>query len=178
MSNGRRKQNKSPDEVAVNLPADLAERTTRLAQPALAACGLELVDVELAGGRGRTILRVVIDSPDGVGVDDCAKFSRLLGDILDVEDPIEANYVLEVSSPGLDRPLKKPAHFVWALGKDVRITLRQPLEGQNVFRGRLVSFDEQTNKINLEVADGELVVDLDELAKARLDVDPFDRAAG
>lgn len=178
MNDSRRKKKRAPVEFPANLPADLAERIARLAQPALAACGLELVDVETIGGQGRTTLRVVLDSSDGVGVEDCAKFSRLLGDILDVEDPIEANYVLEVSSPGLDRPLKKPAHFAWAQGKDVRITLRQPLEGRNVFRGRLVSFDEQTNKINLEVDDGELVVDLDELARARLDVDPFGRTAG
>ena len=74
-------------------------------EPGVKALGFELVDTELSGGAGQTVLRVYIDHPRGINVDDCAKVSRQLSAVLDVEDPIAGQYLLEVSSPGLDRPL-------------------------------------------------------------------------
>lgn len=102
------------------------------------ALGFELVDAELAGARQHPTLRVYIDSPQGVTVDDCADVSRQLSAILDVEDPIPGSYTLEVSSPGLDRPLVSPADFRRFQGATVKIRLRHGLDGRRNFTGRLM----------------------------------------
>ena len=149
---------------------EIAAQIARLAAPALAAAGLELVDVEV-WPRQKTLVRVVIDRPGGVGVEDCARASRHLGDILDVHDPIASGYVLEVSSPGLDRPLKKPADFTWAVGRPVRLTTRAPVGGGNVLTGVLSGFE--GGVLTLEAEAGVFRLGLDEVTKARLDIDPF-----
>jgi ribosome maturation factor RimP len=102
------------------------------------ALGFQLVDVELAGGRQQRTLRVYIDSPEGVTVDDCANVSRQLSAILDVEDPFPGRYTLEVSSPGLDRPLVTPADFRRFQGEVVKVRLLAALDGRRNFTGRLV----------------------------------------
>lgn len=114
------------------------------------ALGFELVDVELMGGRQHQTLRVYIDSPQGVTVDDCADVSRQLSAILDVEDPFPGSYTLEVSSPGLDRPLVTPADFRRYQGALVKVRLLHALEGRRNFTGRL-----------LEATAEDVVVDVD-----------------
>ncbi len=128
------------------------------------ALGFELVDVELMGGRQHHTLRVYIDGPQGVTIDDCAGVSRQLAAILDVEDPFTGSYTLEVSSPGLDRPLVTPADFRRFAGTTVKVRLHSPLEGRRNFIGRLVEV----------VADG-VVVEVDS-QQFRLRFDAIERA--
>lgn len=123
----------------------------RLIEPGVEALGFELVDVRLAGSGRSRVLRVYIDIPGGVTVEDCAEVSEQLSAILDVEDPIRERYTLEVSSPGLDRPLMQPKDFRRFSGETVKLRLRQPRAGQRNFRGRL-----------LGMTDGNVVLDLGE----------------
>tara|TARA_Y100001934_G_scaffold240709_2_gene295221 strand:+ start:3082 stop:3540 length:459 start_codon:yes stop_codon:yes gene_type:complete len=115
--------------------------------PTIEALGYELVGVEMAGGGGT--LRVYIDREEGISVDDCARASREVSAVLDVEDPIRGTYTLEVSSPGVDRPLFSEADFKRFVGSQVRLQMStpRPVDGRRRFEGRLV-----------EVTGGELVV--------------------
>ncbi len=128
------------------------DELVKLLEPAIERLGYELADLELRTGSGDGIVRVFIDKADGIGIEDCEIVSRQVSAILDVEDPIPGNYSLEVSSPGLDRTLTKPAHFQRFMGQDVRVKLRFPLSGRRNYRGALKSADDE--KIEVEV-DGE-----------------------
>lgn len=128
------------------------DEIVKLLEPAIEHLGYELADLELKTGGRDGIVRLFIDKADGVGIEDCEIVSRYVSAILDVEDPVQGNYSLEVSSPGLDRTLTKPAHFRRFMGQDVRVKLRFPLAGRRNFRGALKSADEE--KIEVEV-DGE-----------------------
>ncbi len=123
-----------------------------LLEPAIEKLGFELADLELKLGGRDGLVRIYIDKECGIDIEDCEAVSRQVSAILDVEDPLPGNYTLEVSSPGLDRTLTKPAHFQRFMGEDVRVKLRFPLEGRRNFRGALKSADEE--KIEVEV-DGE-----------------------
>jgi len=122
----------------------------RLLEPGVSAMGFELVDVELAGSHHNPTLRVYIDSPAGVTVDNCADVSRQLSALLDVEDPLPGHYTLEVSSPGLDRPLVKPDDFRRFVGETIKVKMHEPILGRKNFAGRLV-----------EVATDHVVVEVD-----------------
>jgi ribosome maturation factor RimP len=104
---------------------------------------VELVDVEIAAEGPRSVIRVFIDREGGVQLRDCASFSRKLGAILDVEDPLAGPYSLEVSSPGMDRRLRQPKHFAACRGKRVKISLSAPVDGSRNFRGTLLGSDEE-----------------------------------
>jgi len=108
-------------------------------EPGVKALGFELVDTELGGGAGQSVLRVYIDHPRGINVDDCARVSRQLSAILDVEDPIAGHYMLEVSSPGLDRPLVVREDFERYRGETVKIKTHEPIMGRRNFTGRLAA---------------------------------------
>ena len=124
----------------------------RLLEPTIERMGYELTDLELKVGGRSGLVRIFIDQDEGVDIDDCEAVSRQVSAILDVEDPLPGNYTLEVSSPGLDRTLTKPAHFQRFMGEDVRVKLRFPLAGRRNFLGALKSADEE----NIEVeVDGE-----------------------
>ena len=110
-------------------------------EPGVKALGFELVDTELSGGAGQTVLRVYIDHPRGINVDDCAKVSRQLSAILDVEDPIAGHYMLEVSSPGLDRPLVGREDFERYRGETVKVKTHEPIMGRRNFTGRLLAVE-------------------------------------
>ncbi len=128
------------------------EGLIKLLEPAIERMGFELADLELKLGGQDGLLRIFIDKDDGIDVEDCESVSRQVSAILDVEDPLPGNYTLEVSSPGLDRTLTKPAHFQRFMGEDVRVKLRFPLEGRRNFRGALKSANDE----NIEVeVDGE-----------------------
>src|SRR5579864_2536009 len=119
-----------------------AERVREIADRVAASSGLEVVDVELRGGGKARMLRIVIDKPAGVTHEDCAILSRDVGTILDVEDAIPGNsYLLEVSSPGLDRKLFRPADFERFTGSRVKLTTRNPVNGNRHFEGRLEHFE-------------------------------------
>jgi ribosome maturation factor RimP len=136
---------------------EVGDRLRELCRGGVEALGFELVDVELAGGGRSPTLRVYIDSPVGITVDDCADVSRQLSAIFDVEDPLPGSYTLEVSSPGLDRPLVKPEDFRKRLGSTVKLKLRRPDEtGRRNFTGSLI-----------EVSDNGVVVEVD---KERFDL--------
>ncbi len=108
----------------------------QLLQPAIADLGLELVGIEFSPNAGASLLRVYIDEPEnGVTVEDCARASREVSALLDVNDPVAGRYTLEVSSPGLERPLFAPAHFTRFLGAQVKLSVSLPIDGRRRFQG-------------------------------------------
>ena len=126
---------------------------------------LELLLLPEVGGRDG-VVRLFIDHPEGIGLDDCEAVSREVSAILDVEDPIPGNYNLEVSSPGLDRRLRTRAHFERFAGEEVRVKMRVPIEGRRNYRGAIRAADD-TN-VDVEV-DGELHrLPIANIASARL----------
>jgi ribosome maturation factor RimP len=149
---------------------EVVERIRTVAEPILAERGLELVEVELQReGRG-WILRLYMDRAGGVTLDDCQQVSEELGDHLDVEDLIDHPYHLEVSSPGLDRPLTREADFLRYAGKAVRITTHEAVEGQRNFRGRLAGLED--GMVLLDLAEGRRVrIPRGLIAKARLEIE-------
>jgi ribosome maturation factor RimP len=116
------------------------ENILALIEPALKAEGIEVVDVECAGMGSRWLIRIYLDREGGITLKDCADMSRLIGDILDVHDVPPGPYNLEVSSPGLDRPLTREADFVRFKGSEVRIRLKEKFEGSRNFKGILADF--------------------------------------
>ena len=143
-----------------------AQRLHELLEPGANALGFEILAVELAGGDGQTVLRVFIDGPEGVGVDDCARVSRQFGAALDVEDLLAGNYVLEVSSPGSDRPLGKRQHFIDQVGYRIKIRMASVELGRRRYTGTLISVN--GGDIVIEVDGVEHKLALLEIDKARL----------
>lgn len=128
---------------------------------------IELVDVEQRFRGRRPHITVYIDKPGGVFLGDCEKVSKSLGEQLDLEDPFPYSYTLEVSSPGVERPLKKAADFHRFKGHDIKIRTHEKLDGRQNFKGLLVDFKEDL--IVLQTADGEQIkIELKEVAKANL----------
>lgn len=118
----------------------VTQRIWELAEPVVLTAGLELVDVQYRPEAGRMVLRLLLDRPEGgVTLDEITRAARELGDVLDAHDPIPGHYQLECSSPGLNRPLVREAHFVRAVGKQVRVRTREPIGARRQFRGRLES---------------------------------------
>jgi ribosome maturation factor RimP len=131
----------------------VVERVREIAERVAASSGLEVVDVELRGGGKSRMLRIVIDKPAGVTHEDCAGMSREVGTILDVEDAVPGgSYLLEVSSPGLDRKLTRPADYERFAGSRVKLTTREPVNGNRHFEGRLESFQGGHLMLDLSVA--------------------------
>ena len=138
--------------------------------PLMEEHGFELVDVEYVKEAGTWYLRAYIDKEGGITVDDCEIISRKLGEWLDEKDFIEDSYILEVSSPGLGRPLKKDKDFERSIGKEVDIRLYKALNKQKDFNGTLQSYNKETVTITIE--DGtELVINRPEIALIRLAFD-------
>ncbi len=130
----------------------VAQRVQEVAAPILWAMGLELVEVMCVGQGPRMVVRVFLDKPGGVTLEDCERAHSALSPALDVADPIPHTYTLEVSSPGLDRPLKTPKDFQRVRGKLLNVKLTQPLEHQWRVTGRLLNSDD--DGIALTVVDG------------------------
>ena len=150
-------------------PVDL-KKLQSLAEPVVTGQGYELVDLEFKSELGAWILRVYIDKPGaeaGVGLDDCAQVSRELSAVLDVDDVIPSHYSLEVSSPGLNRPLKKEADFARFVGKKAKIRTRHPVgESRRNFSGTLVEV--VAGKVKIDVGDQVCEVPVDDVEKANL----------
>ncbi len=146
------------------------EKIREVAERVAGASGLEVVDVEWKVGRQR-FLRVVLDKPGGVNHGDCEKVSHELGVILDVEElvPGQAGYVLEVSSPGLDRKLTKPAEFERFAGRRVKISLAQPVENLTFFEGRLAGYAD--GRVQLELNGRVVALPFEWIRKAQLVVE-------
>jgi ribosome maturation factor RimP len=126
------------------------EELARLLEPTVERLGYELSDLELRIGGRDGVVRVFIDRPEGVGLADCEAVSRQLSAVLDAEDPVPGHYVLEVSSPGLDRKLTKPAHFQRFLDRDVRVKVRFPVDGRRNFRGKLTAASDENIEVEVD----------------------------
>ena len=139
-----------------------------LIEPVLEPEGIELVDLEFRLERGKWILRLYIDTPGGVNLDHCQLVSRQVGALLDMEDPIEHAYNLEVSSPGINRVLRKEKDFETFAGSPVRIKTRRKLGGRRNFHGTLKGVENSV--IVLDVDGKRVEISPDDLEKARLDL--------
>jgi ribosome maturation factor RimP len=144
----------------------LRERLIALIEPVLARLGYELVELEYAAGRSQAVVRIFIDTPAGITVDDCERVSREVAALLDVDDPIPTAYTLEVSSPGFDRLLRTPAHFERFVGSRVFVELKAPRAGRKRYTGQLQAVT--ATGIELEVDKQKVEVPFDEISKARL----------
>ncbi|MBW1612876.1 MAG: ribosome maturation factor RimP [Deltaproteobacteria bacterium] len=148
-------------------PKRIVNEVSLLVEPLLSGFGMEMVDVEFQFERGRWILRVFIDKQGGVTIDDCASISRELGDLIEAENIINLSYVLEVSSPGLNRPLRKEDDFIRSIGKMVQLKMSRPINKRRNFAGRLTNV--RKGMISLVLEDNNLVeLPLTEIDKARL----------
>lgn len=134
--------------------------------PAVTALGYEFWGLEYLTHARQSVLRVFIDGPNGITVEDCALVSRQLGALLDVEDPIAGDYTLEVSSPGMDRPLFTLDQFARYIGEQVRIRLRAPFEGRRNFAGRLVGVEAED--VVVVVEDHEYLLPIEMIDKAQI----------
>ncbi len=148
---------------------DLAESVEKLVAPLVSAEGLELVDLQLKRGGGRWLLRIFIDHPEGITHEHCRHISQLVGTVLEVEDIIPHAYVLEVSSPGLDRPLKHLEDFDRFKERLIKIKLQPALNGEWVIKARLKGIEDQN--INLEYKGNVISIPYNNIAEARLEVE-------
>lgn len=148
---------------------DMKKKITELADSLAGQYAVDIVDVELAGSSRKPLIRIFIDKENGVTLDDCGKFSRALSALFDVEDPIPSSYILEVSSPGLDRPLKVMRDFERSIGKLVRIVTRTKIDEQYVFTGRLTRVEGEN--IILSFDDKEMEIPFDQISRARLEIE-------
>lgn len=140
------------------------DRLARLVEPVVLGLGFELVGVEF--DTHQRILRVYIDCERGVVVEDCSKVSHQLSGLLDVEDPIPGNYHLEVSSPGMDRPLFTPAHFERFKGSLARVQLARPIEGRRRFKALLLGVE--GDRVLLQDGEARFEIPFDSIEKARI----------
>lgn len=149
----------------------VTQRVWELSEPLARAAGLELVDVQYRPEGGRLILRVLLDRIDGgpsagVTLAELARMSRELGDVLDAHDAVPGRYVLECSSPGVNRPLVKPQHFARAVGQRVQVRMQEPIAGRRQFRGVLCA-----------AADAVITVEDPDAGVVSLAIDGIDRAS-
>jgi len=138
--------------------AKFEQKLTEMLRPAVAETGKELLGVEFISAGNNSVLRLFIDHENGIDVDDCAEVSRQVGAILDVEDPISSEYSLEVSSPGVDRPLFELLHFQQVIGETVNVKLSMPLDGRRKFKGLLSAIENDTLIVEVDGIDYELVI--------------------
>lgn len=136
----------------------LTDRLNELLEPIVDDLGYELVYLELIGESGDRTLRLFIDHPGGIGLEDCEAVSREVSAALDVEDPISGNYRLEVSSPGLDRPLAKAEHFQQFEGQEAKVQMQFPIDGRRRFRGRILGVEADVVRLDVDGVEVELAI--------------------
>jgi ribosome maturation factor RimP len=151
-------------------PRAVAERVRKIAEQTAIDHGVELVHAEVAGPEGQPIVRLFIDKPGGVTHDDCSKVSHQMSTVLDVEDFIHSAYVLEVSSPGLERGLYKGADYERFAGSMAKIKARSPIKGQRNFRGRILGVANDHVAVE-DRTSGRVEIPLDGIVKANLEAD-------
>ncbi|MBF7082368.1 ribosome maturation factor RimP [Desulfallas sp. Bu1-1] len=144
----------------------VVQEIEEIISPVLDDMGIELVDIQYLKEGGRWILRIFIDQPGGVGLEDCQSVSERIDPLLDEKDPIPQSYYLEVSSPGLDRPLKKLADFERFAGKEVNVTTYVPVNGKRKFKGKLITAS--SHAIILETGGNDVEIPMEQVASARL----------
>lgn len=144
----------------------LRDRLTDLLEPIIKDLGYELLLLEFGGASGSGTLRLFIDSPAGITLADCEKVSREVAAVLDVEDPIHSAYHLEVSSPGMDRPLAKPEHFEQFKGEIARVQMLAPVEGRRRFQGKVLGVTAEA--VTLEIDGVAVILPFNDIEKAKL----------
>lgn len=146
----------------------IAERIDRLIRPSLEAMGYELWRVQMGGGKARRTLQVMVERADRrpITVGECAEVSRALSALLDVDDPISGAYTLEVSSPGIDRPLIRPGHFARYVGHVAKVETVRPFDGRRRFRGRIAGVVDDGVRIAFD--EGETLVPFEAIQRAKL----------
>lgn len=145
------------------------KKAEALLAPIVEQAGFELVDVEYVKEAGSWYLRGYIDKPGGITVNDCEAVSRIFSDKLDEDDFIEDSYIMEISSPGLDRPLKKEKDFARSVGREVEIRTYRPVEKQKEFSGVLTAYDD--NSVTVDEEGRQRTFDRKEIALIRLKID-------
>ncbi len=150
---------------------EILERVHGIANPIVSNEGMELVDIEYRRESKGWVLRLYIDKAGGVTLDDCTRMSQEVGRNLDVEDFISAPYTLEVSSPGLARPLRKEKDFMKYRNQMIKVRTITPIENRRHFKGRLLGISE--DRIEIKTDNGMIQIPLSNLAKANLEVEPF-----
>lgn len=146
--------------------SDDLDRVRELVTPIITEEGCELVDAEITHDMGSKILRIYIDKDGGVKVGDCTRVSHAVEDLLEVEEVVSGRYNLEISSPGLNRPLRKKEHFLKVLGQMIDMTTKEKLDGRKHYRGLLKSVD--SDVLVMEIDHQEFRVPLEKLLKAKL----------
>jgi ribosome maturation factor RimP len=164
----RRKQGIERDDILAKR-TDIEERTEALVQPIIEANDFELVDVEYVKEGANWYLRVYADKEGGINIDDCVLISRALEEKLDADDFIEEAYILEVSSPGLGRPLKKEKDYLRSIGKSIDVKLYQAINKQKEFTGILKEYSK--DNIILTIDDEDITFETKSIASARLSLD-------
>lgn len=144
----------------------ISDQIEQLIEAPIESLGYQLVGVEYIQGGQNPVLRIYIDAEDGIGIEDCERVSHQVSGVLDVEDPIKSAYMLEISSPGFDRPLFKQRDFERFVGSQVKISMKLPVNGRRNFSGELQGFD--NGEILIEVDGEAYALPLAKLAKARL----------
>ena len=148
------------------------ERVRSVALRVTADRGFELVDVELKQAKSEKLVRIFVDRPGGIGLEDLQSVSEEVSAILDAEDPIPSTYTLEVSSPGLDRPLKNEADYRRFVGRLAKLSSYEPIDGRRHWLGRLTSFEDGIVTVSLEKEGGaEARIPLSKLSHGRLEVE-------
>jgi len=150
----------------------MLEKIRGVAERVTSGRGYELADVELKRERGGTLVRLYVDKEGGIGLEDLQSVSEEVSAILDAEDPVPTSYTLEVSSPGLDRPLKTEADYRRFLGRLARLSSYEPVEGRRHWTGRLTSFEDGVVGVSLEKEGCTLCrIPLAKIAHGRLEVE-------
>ncbi len=142
------------------------DRLTEMLQPLVETLGYEFIGLERSGNPGNTVLRIYIDHEQGIDLDDCSNVSREVAALLDVEDLISGHYNLEISSPGLDRPLFTLAQFGQFAGEEIHVTLLAPADGRRKFKGRILGV--KADCVRLDLGGAEIELNFSNIYKARL----------
>jgi len=146
------------------IEAALQERLSVL----IGSMGYELLGCELVQAGARQLLRLYIESPNGVSADDCSKISRQVSALMDAEDPLRGRYLLEVSSPGIDRPLFELKHFASFVGSKVSLRLQTPVDGRRKFKGLLVKVEGEDIHLQVEDLEQEVVIPFSAIERANV----------
>jgi len=148
------------------LKENIIEKVKELLQPLIEERGLKLVDVEYITA-GKPVLRIYVYNPEGTSIEDCEWISRRIGALLDIEDLIPVSYILEVSSPGLDRKLKNREEYDIFKGREIKIITREPVEGKNILEGVLKGLE--NNSVVLETGGKTVKIPLKNISRANLE---------
>lgn len=151
------------------VPKEIVDRVRALADPIVINAGMELVEIEYRREARGWVLRLYVDKEGGITLDDCSRISQEVGRELDVEDFISTPYALEVSSPGLTRPLKSEKDFIKYRNRLIKLRTVDPIDKRHQFKGRLLGFSD--NHIELEIEEGIIQIPLNKVAKANLEID-------